>query len=94
LTIAFLVLTFIDRKGTRRLEKQDELISALRTSYLDITINVADFASINRREQICIVANTDILAAITHFMWLPSGSAVVEFTKWVSCTKDFETSLR
>lgn len=42
---------------------------------------MVDFASINRREQICIVANTDILAAITHFMWLPSGSAVVEIQR-------------
>jgi protein O-GlcNAc transferase len=78
-----LVLTFIDRKGTRKLEKQDELISALRNAYPNITINVVDFAAIDLREQIRIVANTDILAGVhgaglTHLMWLPSGSAIVE----------------
>jgi EGF domain-specific O-GlcNAc transferase len=78
-----LVLTFIDRKGTRRLEKQDELILALRTTYPNITINVVDFAAINLQKQIRIISNTDILAGVhgaglTHAMWLPHGSALVE----------------
>lgn len=78
-----LILTFVDRKGTRRLHNQDDLLSTLRSNYPDITINVVDFATINLREQIRIVANTDILAGVhgaglTHAMFLPEGSALVE----------------
>jgi Glycosyltransferase 61 len=78
-----LVLTFIDRKGTRRLQNQDQMITYLQAAYPNVAINVVDFATLNLKEQIQIVSNTDILAGVhgaglTHAIWLPKGSAVVE----------------
>jgi protein O-GlcNAc transferase len=80
-----LTVTFIDRKGSRRLLNQESLLSTLRNTYSseNFTLNIVDFASITLREQISIVRNTDVLvgvhgAGLTHGMFLPPRSAVVE----------------
>jgi protein O-GlcNAc transferase len=80
---AKLVLTYIDRKSSRKLENQALLLDDLKTTYPDITINIVDFAALSFREQVETVATTDILvgvhgAGLTHSMWLPPHSAVVE----------------
>jgi protein O-GlcNAc transferase len=80
-----LTVTFIERKGSRRLLNQESLFSTLRNTYSseNITLNVVDFATIPFREQISLVRNTDVLvgvhgAGLTHGMFLPPRSAVVE----------------
>jgi protein O-GlcNAc transferase len=80
-----LTVTFIDRKGSRRLLNQESLFSTLRNTYSseNFALNIVDFASIPLREQISIVRNTDVLvgvhgAGLTHDMFLSPRSAVVE----------------
>jgi protein O-GlcNAc transferase len=80
-----LTVTFIDRKGSHRLLNQESLFSTLRNTYSseNFTLNIVDFASIPLREQISIVRDTDVLvgvhgAGLTHGMFLPPRSAVVE----------------
>ncbi|KAJ9644769.1 hypothetical protein H2201_006078 [Coniosporium apollinis] len=78
-----LTLTFIDRKEERRLLNQTALLSSLEAKYPALNISVVDFANITFAQQLQIVHETDILvgvhgADLTHSLFLPPGSAVVE----------------
>jgi capsular polysaccharide biosynthesis protein len=51
-----------------------------------VQINSIDFASLSFREQLALIRKTDILvgahgAALSHMMFLPSTSVVIEF--WI-----------
>lgn len=78
-----LVVTIIDRKETRRLIDQDAYVEELGRQSQHVTIQTVDFASIPFKEQLEIAQRTDILigvhgAGLTHAMFLPSNSAIVE----------------
>ncbi len=80
---AQLTLTFIDRKGTRRLQNTTEYINKLRLRYPDVKIQVIDFAAMPFQEQLEIARRTDLLvgvhgAGLTHAIFQQSGSALVE----------------
>ncbi|TLD26792.1 hypothetical protein PspLS_04531 [Pyricularia sp. CBS 133598] len=82
-------LTFIDRRGSRKLLGQEKLLEAARRAHPDVEIRSVDLASLSFVEQIRLVrSETDILvgahgAGLTHIMflrgeWEGGGKAVVE----------------
>ncbi|KAF6804492.1 DUF563 domain-containing protein [Colletotrichum sojae] len=79
-------ITFIDRRGTRKLMDQDVLLEAARKEFPlpDFNIQSIDFAAISFPEQLQVAQETDILvgvhgAGLTHTMFLrENGAAVVE----------------
>ena len=78
-----LVLTFIDRKEKRRLKDKESYIKKLTHKYPAIHIDMVDFADFPFADQLKIARRTDILvgvhgAGLTHGMFLPPGSAMVE----------------
>ena len=78
-----LVLTFIDRKEKRLLVDKEEYIATLKANFPDVKIEVVNFAAFSFAEQLKIVGRTDILvgvhgAGLTHGMFLPRGSTLVE----------------
>ncbi|EON60861.1 hypothetical protein W97_00071 [Coniosporium apollinis CBS 100218] len=78
-----LTLTFIDRKETRRLLNRTALLSSLEAKHPELNISVVDFANTTFAEQLQIARETDILlgvhgSGLTHSLFLPTGSAVVE----------------
>ncbi|KAH8832043.1 DUF563 domain-containing protein, partial [Flagelloscypha sp. PMI_526] len=80
---AELTLTFIDRVTTRSLLNSSQLLSAVKTRFPKVHIQSIDFAAIPFSEQLRIVHHTDILvgvhgAGLTHAMFLPESSSVVE----------------
>lgn len=79
------VVTIINRTGTRKLIDQDKHIEALRQRYpsAQVLFQVIDFASIPFSKQIEIIRTTDVLvgvhgAGLTHGLWLIKGSTMVE----------------
>ncbi len=82
-TVRHPVITIIDRQKTRKIFKIREYVENLRHKYPGLTINLVDFASISLHEQVVLVQNTDILighhgAGMTHILFLPEQSSVVE----------------
>ncbi|KIW92028.1 uncharacterized protein Z519_03604 [Cladophialophora bantiana CBS 173.52] len=78
-----LVITYIDRTTKRRLVDQARLLDALRLRHPTIQLNVVDFAQLPFAQQLAVDRSTDILvgvhgAGLTHGMFLPRGSALVE----------------
>jgi protein O-GlcNAc transferase len=78
-----LALTFIDRTTKRRLINQGPYIERLRAKYATFDIRVVDLAAMTFSEQLQIIRHTDILAGVhgaglTHAMFLPPRSTVVE----------------
>lgn len=78
-----IVLTFIDRRSTRRLLDQDSHLAALRAHIPHLKVQSIDFATLSFAEQIKAVRGTDILvgvhgAGLTHAMFLPESAVVVE----------------
>lgn len=78
-----LVLTFIDRKEKRRLIDKGKYIESLKSKYPAIKIDLVDFAEFSFSEQLKIARQTDILvgvhgAGLTHGIFLPPGSTMVE----------------
>ncbi|KAI6353509.1 hypothetical protein MCOR25_008958 [Pyricularia grisea] len=82
-------LTFIDRRGSRKLLGQEKLLDAARRVHPDVEIRSIDLASLSFVDQIRLVrSETDILvgahgAGLTHVMflrggWEGGGKAVVE----------------
>ncbi|KAF2835556.1 glycosyltransferase family 61 protein [Patellaria atrata CBS 101060] len=78
-----IVVTFIDRRGRRKFRDQAKHVKRFQENFPNVKVNVVDFADIPYSEQIRIVAKSDILAgihgaALTHAMYLPPQSSVVE----------------
>jgi EGF domain-specific O-GlcNAc transferase len=78
-----LVLTFIDRKEKRLLVNKAEYLETLKTKFPSVEIKAVNFATHSFVEQLKIVRGTDILvgvhgAGLTHGMFLPEGSTMVE----------------
>ena len=78
-----LVLTFINRRDSRRLINQDEHLQKLELEFPEVQIRVVDFAELTFVEQLRVAQSTDILvgvhgAGLTHGFFLPPGSAVIE----------------
>lgn len=79
-----ITLTFIDRRGTRRLQNQKTLFKEIEKRVPHVKIQMVDFAAIPFSEQLRIVRGTDILvgvhgAGLTHSMFMRHGAgAVVE----------------
>ncbi|MCJ1333001.1 hypothetical protein MMC10_009695 [Thelotrema lepadinum] len=78
-----LVLTFIDRREKRRLIEKEDYIEELKKTYPNIQVQMVNFAAIPVAEQLKVVRNADILigvhgAGLTHSLFLPPDSAVVE----------------
>lgn len=78
-----LVLTYIDRKESRRLIDYKIYFSELTTKIPHLVVNMIDFSAITFADQLRIVRDTDILvgvhgAGLTHGMFLREGSVMVE----------------
>ncbi|KAI3400509.1 hypothetical protein diail_2708 [Diaporthe ilicicola] len=79
-----LELTFIERKGSRRLIDADQLLQALEKTYPNVSVKMVDFGALSIQEQLVLMQHTDILvgvhgAGLTHTMFMRSGQgAVVE----------------
>lgn len=78
-----ITVTFIDRVETRVLLNHTEYLEDVKSSFPNITIQEVDFARISFKEQLNILQQTDILvgvhgAGLTHTMFLPPRSTVVE----------------
>ncbi|EED14746.1 DUF563 domain protein [Talaromyces stipitatus ATCC 10500] len=79
------VVTIIERQGTRKLIDQHARIEALKKQYQasEVLIQLIDFAVLPLQEQVQIIRGTDVLvgvhgAGLTHGLWLPQRSAMVE----------------
>jgi EGF domain-specific O-GlcNAc transferase len=78
-----LVLTFIDRKESRRLVDYTSYLQELKTRLPHLRVQAIDFSAIPFAEQLRIIRETDILvgvhgAGLTHGMFLRHGSVMVE----------------
>lgn len=78
-----LVVTFINRKASRRIKDHEKLFSDLMSTFPHVQINVVDFASIKFRAQVALVQKTDVLvgvtgAGLTHALFLQPRSCLVE----------------
>jgi len=77
-------LTFLQRKGSRRLLQEEALLDAVRSRYPNVDIESVDMGSLPLLEQLRIVQETDLLlgvhgAGLTHMMFMREGAgAVVE----------------
>lgn len=79
-----IILTFVNRTGTRKLLNQTSLLNAIEKKYAYVTVQSIDFATISFPEQLRLIQETDILvgvhgAGLTHTMFMREGAgAVVE----------------
>ncbi|KAJ5633501.1 hypothetical protein N7528_001343 [Penicillium herquei] len=78
-----ITFTFINRVSGRRLVDMEEYLDQLSKIFPRVKIQSIDFAAISYKDQLEIIQNTDILAGIhgaglTHGIFLPPGSAMVE----------------
>lgn len=78
-----LTVTMIDRQQKRRLLDKETYFEALQARHPEVRFQLVDFAAKSFREQVEIAYSTDILigvhgAGLTHGMFLPSQSALVE----------------
>ncbi|RJE19216.1 hypothetical protein PHISCL_08441 [Aspergillus sclerotialis] len=78
-----IVVTFINRTGSRRLVDQEEYLKKLQSTFANVKVQSGDFADILFHEQLEIIQDTDVLvgvhgAGLTHAMFLQPRSAVVE----------------
>lgn len=77
------VVTFIHRRGTRKLVDIEQHIAALQHRYTHARIQLIDLAALPFREQVQIVRDSDILAGVhgaglTHGLWMRERAAMVE----------------
>ncbi|KAB8291749.1 hypothetical protein EYC80_006544 [Monilinia laxa] len=80
---SYIVVTYIDRRNSRRLVGQESYLEELALQDPRVKIQMIDFESIPFSEQVKIVRETDILvgvhgAGLTHGIFLPEGSVMVE----------------
>lgn len=78
-----LVLTWIDRRETRRLVGQEQHLQLLQEQYPNVILDVVDFAALSTVDQLKIIQNTDILAGVhgaglANGIFLPAGTVLVE----------------
>jgi protein O-GlcNAc transferase len=78
-----IMVTFINRRGTRKLLDQDKHIAALNNRYAHAEVRLVDLAIMTLAEQIQTVRDSDVLAGVhgaglTHGMWLKEHSVLVE----------------
>lgn len=76
-------VTIIDRKGTRKIWHLQEHVEHLHKVFPQVKFNIVDFAKLSLKEQIELSRNTDVLvgvmgAGMTHILFLPEDSTVVE----------------
>ncbi|KAK3353147.1 hypothetical protein B0T25DRAFT_203085 [Lasiosphaeria hispida] len=78
------VVTVIDRQVNRKIFGLPKMMATLRARWGGrVRFHVVDFAAIELREQVRLVLGSDVLvghhgAGLTHVLWLPTESAVVE----------------
>lgn len=77
------VLTYINRTGSRRLVRGDEYFNHVASTYPHVKVQSIDMAGLPLQEQLEIVQGTDVLvgvhgAGLTHGMFLPPNSVMVE----------------
>ena len=78
-----IVVTFINRTGSRRLVDQEKYLRKLRSTFANAKVQSVDFGDILFHEQLEIIHGTDVLvgvhgAGLTHAMFLQSRSVMVE----------------
>jgi protein O-GlcNAc transferase len=78
-----LVLTYVDRKESRRLADHVSYFEELKATIPHVKVQIIDFAAISFKEQLQIIHETDVLvgvhgAGLTHGMFLREGSVMVE----------------
>ncbi|KAJ5908061.1 DUF563 domain-containing protein [Penicillium taxi] len=78
-----IVLTFINRMSGRRLVDNELYLEQLKSNFPPLKIQSIDFATISYKEQLKTIQGTDVLvgvhgAGLTHGIFLPSGSSMVE----------------
>jgi protein O-GlcNAc transferase len=78
-----ITVTFIDRMKTRVLLNHTEYLEDVKSSFPNVIIQEVDFETISFKEQLQVLRQTDILvgvhgAGLTHAMFLPPRSSVVE----------------
>lgn len=77
------VLTYINRTGSRRLVHGEEYFNRVASKYPHVKVQSIDFADLSLQKQLEIIQGTDVLvgvhgAGLTHGMFLPPNSAMVE----------------
>ncbi|CAJ2502699.1 Uu.00g100930.m01.CDS01 [Anthostomella pinea] len=79
-----IVVTFVNRRESRRLHKERYLLAELQRRDPHIDVRMVDFAALPFSEQVRVARETDVLvgvhgAGLTHSMFLrPGAAAVVE----------------
>jgi protein O-GlcNAc transferase len=78
-----ITLTFIDRVSGRKLANHIEYLERLQKDFPLVNVRSIDFAAIPYKDQLKAIQETDILAGVhgaglTHGIFLPPGSAMVE----------------
>lgn len=76
-------VTYVRRRGTRKLLDEDSHIEALREGIPHVALEVVDFDGMPFKEQLSIARQTDVLvgvhgAGLTHALFQQQGSVVVE----------------
>ncbi|KKY36794.1 hypothetical protein UCDDA912_g03233 [Diaporthe ampelina] len=78
-----IVVTFIERRGTRKLVDMDQHVATLQSLYAHTEIRVLDMETLHLAEQVQSVRDSDVLvgvhgAGLAHGMWLRRHSVMVE----------------
>lgn len=78
-----IVVTFINRTGGRRFIDGEEYLRQVEADFPLVKVQSIDFAAIPYKQQLEIIQTTDILvgvhgAGLTHGIFLPPGSSMVE----------------
>ncbi|KAJ5777759.1 DUF563 domain-containing protein [Penicillium odoratum] len=78
-----ITFTFINRASGRKLVNQTQYLKRLQEEYPLVKVQSIDFAAISYKDQLQIIQESDILAGVhgaglTHGIFLPPGSAMVE----------------
>lgn len=78
-----IVVTFINRTEGRRIIDQEKYLDKVQSTFEHVKLQSIDFAAISFRKQLEIIRDTDVLvgvhgAGLTHGMFLPPRSAMVE----------------
>lgn len=77
------VVTYVNRTGTRKLLYHDRYLEKVRKLLPHVTVQSVDFENLSFPEQIQVAQYTDVLvgvhgAGLTHGMFLPENSVMIE----------------